>query len=173
MCDLDDSGMIRRFQEKPDRGTEFSNLINAGCSIVERSILDSLPTGKFSMEREVFPDIAESGSMAGLVFEGYFVDAGTPSSFIQAASACILNNRFSTGRREGNNWFGEGSVSEGLVENCSIGPGAIVSSGARLSDSVILDGAHIEEGAIVNSCIVGRGATVPANSDVSNKIIAY
>ena len=39
--------------------------------------------------------------MAGLVFEGYFVDAGTPSSFIQAASACILNNRFSTGRREG------------------------------------------------------------------------
>ena len=111
--------------------------------------------------------------MAGLVFEGYFVDAGTPSSFIQAASACILNNRFSTGRREGNNWFGEGSVSEGVVENCSIGPGAIVSPGARLSDSVILDGAHIEEGAIVNSCIVGRGATVPANSDVSNKIIAY
>jgi len=172
VCDLDDSGMIRRFQEKPERGKEFSNLINAGCSIVERSILNSLPTGRFSMEREVFPDIAESGSMAGLVFEGYFVDAGTPSSFIQAASACILNNRFSTGRREGNNWFGEGSVSEGLVENCSIGPGATVSHGARLSDSVVLEDAHIGEGVTLNSCIVGRGASVPAYSDVSNKIIA-
>ena len=172
VCDLDDSGMIRRFQEKPDMGTEFSNLINAGCSIVERGILNSLPTGKFSMERDVFPGIAESGSMAGLVFEGYFVDAGTPSSFIQAASACILNNRFSTGRREGNNWFGEGSVSEGAVENCSVGPGAIVSSRAKLTDSVILDNAHIGEGAILKSCIVARGATVPANSIVSNKIIA-
>ena len=82
VCDLDDSGMIRRFQEKPERGTEFSNLINAGCSIVERSILNSLPTGRFSMEREIFPGIAESGAMSGLVFQGYFVDAGTPPSFI-------------------------------------------------------------------------------------------
>ena len=86
-------------------------------------------------------------------------------------SACILNNRFSTGRREGNNWFGEGSVSEGVVENCSIGPGAIVSHGARLSDSVVLDGPTLER---CDTQFMHRrqGATVPANSDVSNKIIA-
>lgn len=172
VCDLDGSGMIRRFQEKPEKGTEFSNFINAGCSIIDRSILYSLPAGKFSMEREVFPGIAESGSMAGLVFDGYFVDAGTPSSFIQAASACIQNNRFSTGHREGNNWFGDGSVSEGVVENSSIGSGAIVSLGAKISNSVILDGAHIGEGAILKSCIVGKGTIVPANSEVSGKIIA-
>lgn len=172
VCDLDDSGMIRRFQEKPERGTEFSNLINAGCSIVERSILDSLPTGMFSMEREIFPGIAESGAMSGLVFQGFFVDAGTPSSFIQAARECIQNNRFSTGLREGNNWFGEGAKSQGVVENCSIGSGVTVSVGARLSDSVILDGAHIGEGAILKSCIVARGAKVPANSVLSNEIIA-
>lgn len=172
VCDLDDSGMIRRFQEKPERGTEFSNLINAGCSIVERSILDSLPTGRFSMEREIFPGIAESGAMSGLVFQGYFVDAGTPPSFIQAARECIQNNRFSTGLREGNNWYGEGAKSQGVVENCSIGSGVIVSVGARLSDSVILDGAHIGEGVILKSCIVARGAKVPANSVLSNEIIA-
>ena len=30
------------------------------------------------LKREIFPDIAKSGDMAGLTFEGYFVDAGTP-----------------------------------------------------------------------------------------------
>ena len=58
------------------------------------------------------------------------------------------------------------------MENCSIGPGATVSHGARLSDSVVLEDAHIGEGVTLNSCIVGRGASVPAYSDVSNKIIA-
>jgi mannose-1-phosphate guanylyltransferase len=172
VCELDASGMIRRFQEKPAKGTEFSKLINAGCSIVEREVLKSLPDGKFSMEREVFPGIAESGKMAGLVFEGYFVDAGTPSSFIEAAGACIQNNRFSTGHRVGNSWFGEDSVCDGEVESCSIGSGAIVSRGARLRNSVILDGAHIGENVNLESCIVGRGASVPANHDLIEKVIA-
>ena len=39
VCELDGSGMIGRFQEKPQPGTEFSNLINAGCYLIERDIL--------------------------------------------------------------------------------------------------------------------------------------
>ena len=58
------------------------------------------------------------------------------------------------------------------MENCSIGPGAIVSHGARLNHSVVLEDAHVGEGAILNSCIVAKGASVPAYSSVSNKIIA-
>ena len=117
VCDLDDTGMIRRFQEKPERGTEFSNLINAGCSIISRSVLESLPSGKYSMEREIFPSIAESGMMAGLPFKGYFVDAGTPSSFIEASMVCIDNDRFTTGKRADGSWIGPDSVVEGYVES--------------------------------------------------------
>ncbi len=172
VCDLDSSGMIRRFQEKPKRGTEFSKLINAGCSILERDVLNSLPDGKFSMEREIFPGIAEAGNMSGLVFEGYFVDAGTPSSFIEAARVCIQNNRFSTGRREGGNWFGVGSVCNGKVENCSIGSEVIISQGAKLSDSVILDGATVGEGANLESCIVGEGFEVLPRSTMVGQVVA-
>ena len=124
------------------------------------------------MEREIFPEIAKTGKMAGLVFEGYFVDAGTPSSFIVAARVCIQNNRFSTGRRVDNSWFGESSVCDGVVESCSIGLGTIVSPGARLRNSVILDGAHIGENVELESCIVERGASVPANYVMAEKIIA-
>ncbi|MFL2532683.1 MAG: sugar phosphate nucleotidyltransferase [Candidatus Thalassarchaeum sp.] len=55
VCDLDESGMIGRFQEKPEPGTEFSNLINAGCYLIERDVLSGLSSDKHSMEREVFP----------------------------------------------------------------------------------------------------------------------
>ena len=99
VCDLDESGMIRRFQEKPDPGTEFSNLINAGCVIVSRDLINQFSSEKHSMERVVFPPVAKSGEMAGLVFSGYFVDAGTPNSFIEAAQTCIENNRFISGKK--------------------------------------------------------------------------
>ena len=99
VCDLDESGMIRRFQEKPEPGTEFSNLINAGCVLVSRDLINQFSSEKHSMERVVFPPVAESGEMAGLVFSGYFVDAGTPSSFIEAAQTCIENNRFISGKK--------------------------------------------------------------------------
>jgi NDP-sugar pyrophosphorylase family protein len=124
------------------------------------------------MEREIFPRIAEAGNMSGLVFEGYFVDAGTPPSFIEAARVCILNNRFSTGRREGGNWFGDGSVCNGIVENCSIGKGVVISPGAKLSDSVILDGATVGEGANLESCIVGEGFEVPPSSKMVGQVVA-
>ena len=105
VCELDGSGMIGRFQEKPQPGTEFSNLINAGCYLIERDILSGLSEDRHSMEREVFPEIAESGDMAGLAFTGYFVDAGTPESFIEAAQVCIANDRHDTGQVHGDCWL--------------------------------------------------------------------
>ena len=171
VCDLDDTGMIRRFQEKPERGTEFSNLINAGCSIISRSVLESLPSGKYSMEREIFPSIAESGMMAGLPFKGYFVDAGTPSSFIEASMVCIDNNRFTTGKRADGSWIGPDSVVEGSVESCSIGSNVVVSKNASLRNSVILEGATIGNGANLESCIIGEGAMIPPNTVMVGEII--
>ena len=173
VCDLGQDGMVRRFQEKPDPGTEFSNLINAGCSIISREALDSLPEGSYSMEREVFPGIAESGRMAGLEFSGYFVDAGTPDSFIEAAQVCIENGRFSSGHSTGDSWFGTGATSEGEVSGCSIGPGAVVSSGATLTDCVVLEGARIGSRAILKRCLIGEGALIPDDSNMFGKIIGH
>jgi len=172
VCDLDNTGMIRRFQEKPERGTEFSNLINAGCSIISRGVLESLPSGKYSMEREIFPSIAESGMMAGLPFKGYFVDAGTPSSFIEASMVCIDNDRFTTGKKVDRSWIGPDSVIEGYVESCSIGSNVVVSKNASLRNSVILEGATIGNGANLESCIIGEGAMIPPNAVMVGEIIA-
>ena len=173
VCDLDESGMIGRFQEKPEPGTEFSNLINAGCYLIERDVLNGLSSNKHSMEREVFPGLAEAGGMAGLAFTGYFVDAGTPESFIEAAQVCIANGRYDSGHVEDDSWFGEGSNCIGAAHSSSIGQGCNIEEGASVSDCVILSEANIGTGARLDSCLVGQGANVAPDSNYSGLVIGH
>jgi len=173
VCDLDESGMIGRFQEKPEPGTEFSNLINAGCYLIERDVLNGLSSDKHSMEREVFPGLAEAGGMAGLAFTGYFVDAGTPDSFIEAAQVCIANGRYDSGRVEGDSWFGEGSNCFGTVHSSSIGSESNIAEGTSLSDCVVLSRANIGTGARLDGCLVGQGANVAPGSNYSGLVIGH
>ena len=173
VCDLGKSGMIHRFQEKPEPGTEFSNLINAGCYLIERDVLSNLSSDKHSMEREVFPGLAEAGGMAGLAFTGYFVDAGTPDSFIEAAQVCIANGRHDTGRVQGDCWLGDESVCLGEVRGSAIGPESTIGEGASLVDCVVLEGARIGARAKLNRCLVGMGATSSGESELSDLVIGH
>ena len=80
-----ESGKIMRFQEKPSIEEAFSNLINAGAYILEPEIFNLMPDGAHSIERDVYEDLAATGGLNGFPFEGWFVDAGTPKSFIEAS----------------------------------------------------------------------------------------
>lgn len=64
------NGRIIKFIEKPKRSEAPSNLINAGVYILEPGVIDMIPEGACSIEREVFPKIAESGKLYGYTFSG-------------------------------------------------------------------------------------------------------
>ena len=89
---VDEDHKINRFLEKPTPEQVFSNLINAGSYIFEDDVFDWMPHGRHSIERDVFPKLAEDGLLNGLPFEGYFIDAGTPDAWM---AAC---RRTATGR---------------------------------------------------------------------------
>ena len=173
VCELDDAGFIRRFQEKPERGTEFSNLINAGCYLIERDVLAGLASEPHSIEREVFPRIAETGKMSGMAFTGYFVDAGTSASFIEAAQVCIANGRYNSGQVNGDSWLGDNSHCGGSLSGSSIGAGSNVGADASLTDCVVLAGANIGAGASLTRCLVGEGAVVAAGAELSDTIVGH
>ena len=53
------NGKITQFTEKPPKGTETSNLINAGVYVLSPQVLQLIPKDKaVSMEREIFPKLA-------------------------------------------------------------------------------------------------------------------
>jgi mannose-1-phosphate guanylyltransferase len=168
--------MITRFQEKPEPGTEFSNLINAGCYLIERDVLESLSLNKHSMEREVFPLIADEGKMAGLEFQGYFVDAGTPTSFIEATQVCISNRKFVLGATDdNNNWFLDQSFIDDSyrMTGSSVSSNVSIGDGCEIIDCVILSGAKIGNGSKLYRCLIGESSIINNESNISDKVIGH
>ena len=170
---IEDTGKIMRFQEKPPIEEAYSNLINAGTYLLEHEIFDMMPEGAHSIERDVYEKIAASGILNGFPFEGMFVDAGTPSSFIEASQACISSQRFSSGKIQGNSWYGADSQSSGDALGSSIGPGAIVAEGCIVRNSVILERATIGPGCELDDCLIGKGAIIPSGTTLKTEIVSH
>jgi NDP-sugar pyrophosphorylase family protein len=62
VAELDDSGRIRRFVEKPRLGQTDSNWVNAGLLIAEREIFDFIPEGApVDFGRDVLPALIAAG----------------------------------------------------------------------------------------------------------------
>jgi len=78
---LDHNRRVVRFEEKADY-PKGPGLINAGMTLLSQSVIRNLPGGRsFSMEREIFPQLAGQGQMMGIVLGGAFFDIGTPESY--------------------------------------------------------------------------------------------
>lgn len=75
---------ILEFIEKPAQGTAPSNLINAGLYVLEPSIFDFVPKGTGSIERDIFPKIAQEGKLFGFPFSGQWFDTGTLERYEEA-----------------------------------------------------------------------------------------
>ena len=174
VADFDhNKGLISRFQEKPRLEEAYSNLINAGCYIVERSVIQGLSTEYHSMERDVFPGVAESGRMRGYCYSGRFIDAGTPTSYLEAMVAAIEDNSFNTGGIVGTSWYADPKMSKKGIENSAVGTECKLGDGIRVNRSAILDGARIGDNVYLDNCLVGRGSTVPANSHIVDMVIGF
>jgi D-glycero-alpha-D-manno-heptose 1-phosphate guanylyltransferase len=74
-------GKVTGFTEKT--GLNAPGLINAGVYIFERAILDYIPEGPASLERDVFPKILQQGVYA-LERRGMFIDIGVPEDYARA-----------------------------------------------------------------------------------------
>ena len=168
-----ENGKIMRFQEKPPVEEAYSNLINAGTYILEPEIFELMPIGAHSIERDIYEDLAETGGLNGFPFDGWFVDAGTPDSFIEAMKVCISEGRFSSGSVIGDSWFGIGSENLGLVSGSSIGAFSSVGRGSSVSNSAILTGAEIGAGSKIDGCLIGKGAKIPEGTEMTGKIVAH
>jgi NDP-sugar pyrophosphorylase family protein len=74
---------ILQFIEKPKKEDAPSNLINSGLYILEPSVLDYVPEGDgpASMERDVFPNLANVAKLYGYHFAGQWFDTGNFERF--------------------------------------------------------------------------------------------
>lgn len=153
---LDVDGRVECFVEKPARGTEPTNLINAGTYVLEPSVLRHIPAGqKLSIERVTFPAVVAEGGLFALATDDYWIDTGTPDLYRQA------NLDVAAGRRPHDHCtaiaHGASVAGSAVIADSVVATDVVVADGAHVQGSVLLDGARVGVGArVVDSVVMGR-----------------
>lgn len=181
VVETDETGRVRRFVEKPQPGETDSKQINAGTYVFEPSVLDLVaPDERVSVERIVFPRLAEVGGLYGMTTEDYWLDTGRPEQYLQANLDPVRGRR-------GPHVDGVHPLARvdpsAVVSESVVGPGAQIGARARVTGSAIIGGGSVAPGAIVESsviagsvgpsarvtgCVVGAGHTVAAGVEVAD-----
>ena len=167
IVEIDASGRVERFVEKPQPGITTSNFASAGTYVLEPSALVRMPGDqKLSIERVVFPAMVADKSLFAMSTNDYWIDAGRPDTFISAnvhVSKQVAKATDAPIHPTAN------VAATAVILDSVIGENATVLDGARIEHSVLLPGAHVGQGAvIIDSLVMGK---VGANSQVTNSII--
>ena len=173
VVDIDPDGRIRAFIEKPAPGTAPSNLINAGCYVLEEEVLDLIPRGvKTSIEREIFPQLCSMERVYGWEHRGLWIDTGTPASYLEANRMVLAASRRMEGEAE---WEKRGvrivppvivdmetsiSPSSIIGPNVTIRRNVTIGPRTRIRNSIIFEGAVIGEGVVLEEVVVGQNAVI-------------
>lgn len=165
-------GEVIAFVEKPPRDQAPSNWINAGTYVLEPEVLDMVPVGaRSSIERDVFPRLAEDGRLFAVRSDAYWLDAGTHAAYLDAHYDLM------DGRRGAPESMVAASAEvdpSAEVTRSSVGPDAVIGAGARVENSVVMAGASIGARASVSDSIVAAGAVVgEAASVVNGSVVGF
>ncbi|XP_055342992.1 mannose-1-phosphate guanyltransferase beta-A-like [Paramacrobiotus metropolitanus] len=159
----DEVGRIGSFVEKPQE--YVSNKINAGMYIFSPGILKRIQLQPTSIEKDVFPNMAQEGQLYAMELKGYWMDIGQPKDFL--TGMCLYLNSLSQ-KDKGSLTSGSQFVGNVLVhetakigQNCRIGPNVVIGpkvtieDGVRIHRSTILGGSKIKAYSMLNDCIIG------------------
>ncbi|CAN2244077.1 GCD1 Nucleoside-diphosphate-sugar pyrophosphorylase involved in lipopolysaccharide biosynthesis/translation initiation factor 2B, gamma/epsilon subunits (eIF-2Bgamma/eIF-2Bepsilon) [actinobacterium SCGC AAA044-D11] len=167
--ELDDSGRVSAFNEKMENPP--TNIINAGCYIFERSVIDTIPFGKVvSVERETFPSLLANGAKVfGFIDTSYWLDIGTPAALLKASRDLVFASSKDFLALPDSNIAATAKITGGSV----IGRSATIAEMAIIQGSLIGDGASIGERARLINCFVAAGFSVPSDVIAENNFFGF
>jgi mannose-1-phosphate guanylyltransferase len=158
--DLLESKQVKSFLEKMEN--PISNLINAGCYIFNRQIIDKIPQDKVvSVERDTFPNLlANNAKVFGYLDNSYWLDIGTPAALVKASADLITGviSSSATPKHAGDNL---------IYSSAQIGSGSLINNGSVIESEVV-----VESNCQISGSIIGSGAKIGSNCKIIDSIIA-
>jgi mannose-1-phosphate guanylyltransferase len=151
---------VKSFLEKMEN--PVSNLINAGCYIFNRKVIDQIPANQVvSVERDTFPSFLSSGvKVYGYLDNSYWLDIGNPQALVKASADLITGviTSVATPKHSGDHLIAAGA---------QVSSTSIVNLGTVIEPEVVVEG-----NCQISGSIIGKGAKIGANCKVINSIIA-
>ena len=176
-------GRVEEFIEKAS-GPPPTKRINAGAYVLERDVLELVPTGRaVSIEREVFPELIGDG-LYGYAADGYWIDIGTPERYLEATWDLLGGRLDSTlaPRDETGSLIHDGCLTSGaqigpqtvLGGHCAVGSDSTVERSVLHDHVIVGPDCHLREAVLAERVRLGAGcrveplAIVGAGADVGD-----
>ena len=206
LMNTDESGRIVEFEEKPEHPK--SNLASMGIYIFTWKLLRKMlmadiknPDSNHDFGKDIIPTMLNDGkTLYAYKFKGYWKDVGTidslweanmdllsskneldlgdPSWKIYTEDVTALPQYISTEADVKDAYITQGCVVQGEVKHSVLFTGVKVGVGAKVIDSVLMPGAIVEDGAVVQRALVaggiriGKGAVVGDSGSENIALIA-
>jgi mannose-1-phosphate guanylyltransferase len=166
---VDKHGRVREFTEKPAAARHTRGLINAGVYVLEPDVFDAFPAGRsVSLERDVFPKLAEQDRLCATALPGTLIDMGTPAGYLEAHKQILR-------ARPGSHVHPDARIGARvqLVPPVLVGAEAEIAAGASVGPfASVGSGATVGGDAEIRSAAVLPGAFVPPNARIQCAIVA-
>ncbi|MEM3579719.1 MAG: NDP-sugar synthase [Candidatus Bathyarchaeia archaeon] len=182
VAELDYNGRIKKFIEKPQPEESPSNLINAGIYVLSHEIFKYVQTGrKVSLEREVFPKLAEEGKLFGFTFNGLWTDIGKAEDYLEVNKTLLdnlrgkLKNVIKSGGQINEPVFCDESVT--IEEYSTIGPYTVLGKNVNVGrkvhirNSIVFPGVSISDDSFINGAIIGENAIIGRGVKISGNCV--
>lgn len=150
----DAHGVVSRFVEKSPHPP--SREVNAGTYVVSRQLVESIPEGVVSLERDVLPAAVARGTALAHREDALWVDVGTPAALVRASKALVLRS----GRDAHIDPTATVDPDSTVTGGAAVGPYAVVGADALVDGAVVMSGAVVEAGARVSASVVPPGRRV-------------
>ena len=206
IMNTDESGRIVEFEEKPEHPK--SNLASMGIYIFTWKLLRKMlmadiknPDSNHDFGKDIIPTMLNDGkTLYAYKFKGYWKDVGTidslweanmdllsskneldlgdPSWKIYTEDVTALPQYISAEADVKNAYITQGCAIQGEVKHSGLFTGVKVGVGAKVIDSVLMPGAIVEDGAVVQRALVaggiriGKGAVVGDSGSENIALIA-
>ncbi len=191
-----ETGQIVEFEEKPEHPK--SNLASMGIYIFNWKLLRKMLVADMKNEesnhdfgKDIIPTMLNDGKrLFAYKFKGYWKDVGTIDSLWEAnmdlldrKSGLDLDDRtwkiytediptfpqyISEEADVKHSYVTQGCVVEGEVKNSVLFTGAKIGQGAKVYDSVLMPGAVVESGVVLNRVIVADGVKIGTQAVVGS-----
>ncbi len=170
-----DDGRVLGFHEKPTAenlerlGTD---LINAGIYVLGPEVLELIPMNENrSFEYHIFPEILKQGlvfnsfSIAG----SYWRDIGTPESYLSAQMDLLAERVSGFAPPEKKNY--DAATAASIDKRSYIGEGCSIKPGARIVNSVLGPGVHVDEKAVVEDSVIWAHTRISAGAEIRGAVV--
>jgi NDP-sugar pyrophosphorylase family protein len=183
----DETGRVSTFIEKPPKGQEPTNEINAGTYLLEPAILDFIPPNEnVSIERSTFPKVIASGrALYAYTTDDYWLDLGRPEQYL-AAHRDVLSGAMPLAVEPGISGEGRDALrghpgvippvhaaadvvvdaSATVGPNVVLGRGCSIGAEAAVRESVLWERVSVGAGAVIEEAILASGVTIGPKAHV-------